>query len=851
MNPAESRRAATWNLGSAEAAKEACRDARGTRWAEDLGRDARLALRGWRRRPGLAAAVILTLGLGIGTVTLMVSLVEGVLLKPLPFAHPDRLVRVWEQTAAPPSAAAVAEGWGQLWSFTYPDYRDLARESQSEELAGYSWDGDLVSAPGPTTFVNAFRVSANLFPLLGVKPIAGRNIAPSEDRPGGPAVALVGAKLARERFGSVVGAVGGPIEFAGTLYRVIGVMPPGFAVLGFTAPDTAQVFTALGQDSPAVLVNRGRHFMTVVGRLQAGASLAAAGQEANLIASRLQSAYPKTNSGRSFLIRPLRLDFGSDATTLWLLLGAAGLVLVLAVANIAGLLWTRALAEERVMALRAALGAGRGRLVRQCLTESVLFGMAGGALGLSLAAEGLRPFLAYWPGGLPRSSAVGLDGRVLGFLVALSLMASLLFGLAPAWRVREGYLDSALHSRQPGRRGAGLQRALVVAQMALALVLLAGAGALGGALVHLTALNLGVNPSDVLTGRVALPAADLSSTGAARAAWQTLLLRLRAIPGVSAATTVDTVPLREGNDILNYWAGAAKPPEARQPAALATAVGTDYFRVMGIQVRQGRVIGARDQAHSPPVVVIDENLARHAFGGRNPIGQQIHIGLGNGPWTVVGVVGHVRYWGPAGDAAGQEQDEVYYAFRQLPDRYVARWSQLTSIAVRTAVPPTAVAAQVRQAVQQSGAALYEVRTLTGLARETLAQQRFLLVLFSIFAALALLLAILGVYGVQAWLGEQRTPELAVRLALGARRAEIFWMLLCQELPVLGIGAAVGVGAAWAAGDLLRHAVAGVAPASAGTLAAAAALLVLAALAASLPPARRACRADPLATLRQE
>lgn len=827
-----------------------------TGWLSDLGRDARRGLRLWRRRPGFAAVVLLTLGLGIGATTVMATLVESVLWKPLAFAHPERLVSVQEQTAGAPSAAAVAEGWGRIWALAGPNLADLVRSSRTLELGAWRYDGGIVSQPGPADYVDADEVNASLFPVLGVTPAAGRFFTAADDHVGAAPVAVVSRELAVSRFGSPAAAVGGRLHFADQIYTVVGVLPGGFDLAGFPTADAAQVYVPLGQDPSPVLQNRQAHpGLAAIGRLQPGFTLAAAQHELDVIARRLEARYPQSNAQRGFLARPLRADVGGAAATLWLLLGAAGLVLLLACANVACLLLTRSLARERELAMCAALGASRGRLVRQCLAESVLFGLGGGGLGLALAAAGLRPFLADWPGGLPRAANVALDGRVLGFALAAALVSGLIFGLAPAWRVPFREVEAVLRggARTHTARGAFWQHALVAAQVGLAVVLLAGAGVLGRALLRLSKLDLGVRTDHVLTARVALPAAALANPASARAAWQALLTRVRAVPGVEAAATVDTVPLREGNDILNYWTGAAAPPADRQPAALATTVSPGYFRVMGIRLLAGRVITAEDRLGAAPVAVIDEDLARHAFAGRNPIGQAIHLGLGNDPLTIVGVVGHVRYWGPAGDDASPVHDQVYYAFAQLPDRFVPRWSELTSIAVRTSLPPGAVLPQIEAAVRGPGGdqAIYELRTLGQLARGSLAQQRFLLLLFGVFAGLALLLAGLGVYGVQAWLAAQRLPELAVRLALGARRGGVFWLVLRQSLAVVGLGLAAGMLAALGGGRVLRQIVAGVGGPQPATLAAAALLLVLAAAAASALPAWRAARADPMRTLRQE
>lgn len=827
----------------ADAALEACRDARGTRWAEDLGRDARHGLRLWRRRPGFAAAVLVTMGLGIGTTTLMLSLVQGVLWKPLGFGHPDSLYSLQEQTAGPPSAQAIAEGWGNTWAVAYPNYEDLVRQTRTLELGAWAGDNDLITFPGAPEVVNAAEVGASLLPLLGVAPVAGRDFSAQDDHLGAAPVAILSAGQAQQRFGSANAAIGREIRYAGKLYQVVGVMPPGFALQGYAGPDTEQIYLPLGQFMTPGWQNRGRHFLAAAARLRAGVTAREAHQELSAIATRLEAAYPKTNTQRSFLLQPWRADVGAATnTTLWLLLGAAGLILLLGCVNVASLLLTRALARERELAMRSALGASRARLIRQGLTEAGLFGIGGGALGVGLAVLGLPAFVSYWPGGLPRSSDIQLNWMVLLLALALSLACSLIFGLAPA--LRAGRLR--LKDRTPR-----LQPLLVGMQVALAMVLLAGAAVMGRTLIRLSQINVGIRPDHVVAGRVMLPDTVSSVPERAMADWHAILARVRAVPGVEAAATVDTVPLRRGNDILNYWTGNSAPPDSQQPSALATTVSPQYFSTMGIRLVRGRVIDERDRQGTVPVAVIDENLARHAFGARDPIGQSIHLGLGNDPLTVVGVVGHVMYWGPAGDAASPVQDEVYYAFDQLPDKLVPRWSQLTSVVVHTGPPTATLLPALREAVEGRGGdqALYEVRQMPDLARAAVGQQRFLLVVFGLFAVLALLLAGAGIYGVQAWLAAQRLPEMAVRMALGADRARIFWRQLRQGLVVAILGAGVGELAAAGAVRVLARQVSGVAGTDPALFAALVIAILLTAVAAGLGPAWRASHADPARLLR--
>jgi predicted permease len=508
--------------------------------------------------------------------------------------------------------------------------------------------------------------------------------------------------------------------------------------------------------------------------------------------------------------------------------------------------------------MRVALGAGRGRLVRQCLTESSVLALSGGALGVLLAAAGLQPFLAFWPGTLPRAEEAHLDWRVLLFAVAVSLFSGILFGIAPVLRAPYRDLEQCL---RPGSRTiAGgsrrLHSAFIISEVALAIVLLSAAGMLGRTLLRLSALDPGVNIQNVLVSRMALSPATLQNPDRARAAWQDVLVRARAIPGVSAVTLVDTVPLRDGNNQQGYWPSADLPDEGKMPLALTTSVMPDYLQVVGIPLRAGRFFDNHDRIDSEPVIVIDEELARHAFPGQDPLGKRLWMPgllIKNEPRRIVGVVGHVRYWGLASDDQAQVRDQVYYPFAQVPDELVRRWSELMSIIVRTDVQPLSLVDSLREELRGASGdqVLYEVRTLEQLARASLAQQRFLLLLFSIFAALALVLAAIGIYGVLAYLTSQRIPEIGLRMALGARVADVRWLVLSQSLTMVAFGAVFGIAAAWAAARILVRLVDGMRSTEPSTFLVVIPVLIAAALFAAWVPAHRASRVDPVIALRHE
>jgi predicted permease len=481
--------------------------------------------------------------------------------------------------------------------------------------------------------------------------------------------------------------------------------------------------------------------------------------------------------------------------------------------------------------------------------------LAGGALGVLLAALGIRPFVAFWPGALPRAEEIGLDWHVLLFALGASLASGLLFGLAPALRAPARKLELAL--RAGGRTVAGSSRrlhsGLVVSEIALAVVLLVSAGMLGRTMLHLASLDPGVNVRDVLIARMALSPATLASPAKIRVAWQDVLDRARGVQGVEAATIVDTVPMREGNNQIGYWTTPVKPPENEQPIMLATSVTPEYMRVVGLRLLKGRFFDDQDRMGNRSVVVIDDVMARQAFGREEPLEKQLWIDLGSDPVTVVGVVGHVRHWGLAGDDQAPVRAQLYYPFAQVPDRYLRRWSELMSIAVRTGIPPSNLVGPLRRAVRgaSNDQVLYEVRTLDQLANDSLARQRFLLLLFGIFAGLALLLASIGIYGVLAYLTGQRVPEIGVRMALGASAGRVMWLVLRQSLGMLLLGVGAGTAAALGAARVLQRLVEGMQPTGPSTIALMIAILIAAALFASFLPARRASRVDPVRALRQE
>ncbi len=842
-NPAEAQRLARLALGGPEQVKEKCRDARGTRWLGDLLQDTRYALRALRLRPGFAAVAILTLALGSGATTVMFTIINGVLLRPLSYPEPDRLVTVHGHTAK----------YGEQWGFSYLEFLDCQRATRSTgSMAAWTYGGGTVSGPGEAEYVDGRQVSSELFSVLGIPLLRGRAFLPQEDQPGATPVIIISYSLWQRRYGGSPGALGKALVFDGKSYTVVGIAPAGFRTDG-----EADVFTPLGQSTDSRMRNRGAHFIHVVARLRPNVTLVEAQTKLSLIAGQLAEQYPKDNAGRGLVAHPLQQEIVGDVqSTLWLLLGAVSLVLLIAGVNVASLLLARAVSRERELAMRVALGASRSRLVRQCLTESGVLGLSGGALGILLATIGIHPFVAFWPGALPRAEDVHLDWRVLLFAIGVSLLSSLLFGLAPALRAPARELEHAL--RAGARTLAGSSRRLhggfVAAEVALAVVLLVAAGMLGRTLLRLSSLDPGFNTRNVLAARVALSPAVLENPAKVREAWQDVLDRAGRLPGVQSVALADIVPMREGENSLGYWATPAPPPPDQTPLALASSVTPDYLQVMGIPLHHGRFFNEQDRIGHELVVVIDDHLAQHAFGESDPVGRRIWIpAMGSGPIQVVGVVGHVRHWGLAGDDQSLVRDQIYYPFYQVPDRLMRFFSSVMSITVRTTITPLNVAEPLRRELRGSGAdqTLYDVRTMDELVSASLARQRFLLLLFGIFAGLALLLACIGIYGVLTYLTIQRVPEIGLRMALGASSRDVMRLVLGQSLGMIVVGIGVGILGALAAGRLLLHLVDGMRPTGPSTFAVMIPVLLAAALFASFVPARRASRVDPMSALRQD
>jgi predicted permease len=805
--------------------------------------DARIAGRALLQRPGFVLLAVLTLAVGTGATNVIFTVLSGVLLKPLAYPNPDTLLTLHVQT----------EKHGDRWGFSYPDFLDCQRECRSfENIAAWTYGGGTVSSPGQPEYVDGRQISPDLFSVLRVSLVQGRSFLPAENQPGSAPVAIISSRLWQRRYASDPQAVGMALTYDGKAYTIVGVAPSGLQFDG-----DVDVFTPIGQSVEPRMKYRGAYFLHVLARLGNNSTLAQAQTELALFSKNLATQYPDTNAGLTFVPHSLQSELVQDVRpTLWLLLGAVGLVLLIACVNVASLLLTRVVSREHEFALRLALGAPGWLLVRQCFVESSILGVCGGLAGLSLATLGTRPFLQFWPGRLPRAEEVHVDWRVLVFALSLSILTALIFGLMPALRANKSAIEQTLRSRS--RSIAGTARrplsGFVVCQIALAFVLLTSAGMMGRTLLRISYLSPGLDVHDVLTARVAVSPSALSNPRKARAAWQALMDSVRADPAVQSVALTDTVPMREGQNVLNYWATATPPPPNQAAESLAVAVTPDYLKVTCIPLLRGRFIDETDRMDSGQVVVIDENMARHAFPGEDPVGKPIWLpGMGRKPVEVVGVVGHVRHWGLAADDLSRVQDQFYYPLAQVPDQLTKFFSSIMSVVVRTNVAPLNAVESLQRDVRGAigDQTLYELRTMEQLASASLDQQRFLLFLFAIYSGLALLLACIGIYGVIAYLMTQRVPEIGVRMAMGAKPSDIVRLVLRQSFIIVLAGVGVGILASFATGRILHSLVPGSQPSQATIFAVVIPLLLAAALFASYIPARRAAKVDPIVALRYE
>jgi putative ABC transport system permease protein len=820
--------------------------------------DLRYGVRSLLSSRGFAVVAILTLAAGIGANTAIFSVIDAILLRPLPFPHPDRLVRLYETEAAPGT-----------YPFTGPDFIDWKTQNSTlSDMALFGWPATVnLSGKGQAEHVVIAPTEANYFTLLGAKPLLGRTFAPDEDQPAKNDVAILSYGEWQKRFGGDPKAIGQSVEMNARKYRIIGVMPYGFAM-----PLRTDYWTPLDMSSRG-LGERGSHWANATGRLKPGVAIRKAEADLKVIAARLEKAYPDTNHKVGAVVVSLQEDLiGNSRSSILMMLAAVGLVLLIACANIANLMLSRAVSRQKEMAVRSALGAGRPRLLRQLLTESLPLSLAGGAVGLA-AGWGLIELLPKLKSfRLPDINVIQLNGSVLVFTLGLAVLTGLLFGLAPALQisrpdVHEELKGGAGSSLSPRPRQRLLSNVLIVAEVALSMLLLISAGLLLKDFWRVQSIDFGVRRSGVWTGAIELPEATYNTGGQRTAFCQKLLQQAKGIPGVQIAALTDRLPLEGGSNYYVQVRGRVAEPMGG-PLVERHNATPEYFQALGIPLLKGRVFAAADTQHAMDLdsrrreafekgirptpeqtnamlyaTVINQTMARTFWPNEDPIGKMFAGGGGgrNGPWReVIGVVGDVRQWGLTQKPQPEAYDALYNPRRVF-------------LALHTALPPASLTTPVRRVLASidSSLALYRTRTIDDVVDDNSRSPRFLSSLVASFAGLAAFLAALGVYGVLSYAVTQRTREIGIRMSLGASRGRVLGEVLREGMLLALAGFVVGIGGAFAAGSLMESLLHGLNPRDPAIWLGTAVLLALVTLLACVVPARRAARLDPMRALRYE
>ncbi|MGC1687181.1 MAG: ABC transporter permease [Candidatus Acidiferrales bacterium] len=816
-----------------------------------LMQDIRFAARMLRKSPGFALIAILTLALGIGANTAIFSVVDAVLLKPLPYPQPGNIAAVWGTHSKMGETSRA---------ISFPDFKDFqAQNHVFEHIAVYTDDTTALTGAGEPLHLFAEKVSADMFSVLGVQPLLGRTFLPDEDQPG-HYVALISYRLWQSHFGADPSIVGRAVMFGGRDFTIVGVLPASFVYpFNSDVPDVWKTFsedaTPVSGGSPdsdkPMTEERGAHFVSSLARLKPGITFAQANAEADAIGNRLADQYPDTNKYTSFRIEPA-LDglVGKLKPQLRVLLGAVAFVLLIGCANIANLLLARTTARQREMAIRTAMGAGRARIIRQLLIEAGMISLAGGTCGLIVAAWGTEYLVRLATGQFPRVAGTALDARVLAFTFIASVVTGFLFGIAPALQLSSQPLSEILkeggRSSSQSARQHRLRNILIVGEMALAVILLSCAGLLIESLSNLQHVNPGFNSHGVVTFAIDLPSSRYSKPEAIKAFFRQLSERMRALPGVESASTGVPLPFSDAVIRTSYQIDGRPVPKSEEPHVHFRAVSVDYFRTMQIPLLKGRAFSATDNATAPMVIVVNQALASKAFPGEDPIGKHIKPGvseLGPAPFReIIGVVGNVKVRGL--DSA--DEAECY-----TPEEQTGfEWQYGV---VRTSVPPATLIPAIREQVRalDKDVVIFDPKTMDEYLARATAQPRLDSALLALFAGLALILAMVGIYGVMSYGVAQRTNEFGIRMTLGAQRADMLGLVLRQGLGVAAIGAAVGIVATIGATRLLTSLLFGVRPGDPLTLVAVSVILLMCALVACYIPARRAMRVDPMVALRYE
>jgi predicted permease len=849
LSEEEARRKVRQEFGGMEQVKDDCRDARGTRWLEDLWQDLRYAVRMLRKQPGFAAASIVTLALGIGANTAIFSLIDAALLRALPFRDSHRLVVIWAENGGrmglplvPPANADVAAWRGHTQSF--------------DKIAAFSPRTVDITGRGDPERVGAAAVTSGFFETLGVIPVLGRTMAPIEETPAGPPIALISYGLWQRRFGGDPTLVGLDISIDGAARTVIGILPPDFdfprgaewpAYFPFAGRTDVWLPLAFrAHDDGTGWSNwesRDERGLAVIGRMKHGTSLRQAQAEMDIFAARQAHDHPDTHGDTRLKLVPLRDQLaGQFYKSLLILFAAAGLLLLIACVNVANLLLARGVARQQEVAVCAALGAGRGRLIRKLLTESSLLAALAGGIGLLIAASCLRVFLVLNPIAHSRLDEATLDLAALGFAAFVALVTTAAFGLVPAVRASRFDLRQSLHDGGRGGNGAVRQRvraSLVAAEVALALVLLTTAGLMVRSFLRVEAVDPGFRSDSVLVFDLQLPGARYPTEVSQVMFFQQLLGYLEGLPAVRATGAISYLPLGGGENIGDFTIEGEPPVKpGNEPKGERRWVTPGYFAAMGIPIRRGRVFTPRDTTDQPRVVLINETLAQQFFSPGDPLGRRVRVG---GSWrTVVGVVADVK----SSSLESRVRPQLYVPYAQWP------WAGMT-VVVNTHGDPLTLTSAIRSEVKAIDGLvpIANIRTMQQVVSKAASSRRFNMALLAFFAVTALLLIVIGIYGVVAFLARRRSREIGIRIALGARRADILWLVLGEGMKPIAVGAVGGLAGSLAASRLVASQLYGVSSADPLTLTSTIAVLLTASLLACWLPARRATKVHPIEVLR--
>jgi predicted permease len=852
MNPEEARFAARRAFGGVEQSKEQSRDARGVRWIKELWQDLRYGARMLAKNPGFTLIASLTLALGIGANTAIFSVVNAVLLRPLPYTEPERLVAIGMTDARNPKGPKIND------VSSYPDFFDWRERNQSfEVLAVYHTMTGTMTGNGAPVHLSGQVVSAELFDVLKAKPYLGRVFSRADEKVGGEGAgraAVISYGLWQRRFGADPNVVGRDVTFDRILFQIVGVTKPGFQFP--ILADPVEIWVTLAADSrpqngeSPITEQRGTRSLHAVGRLKPAVTLPQAQAEMKRLAANLEKEYPDTNANLGIILSPLHGSLvGEYRQSLLVVFAAAGLVLLIACANVANLTLARATTRRKEIAVRTALGAGRGRIIRQLLTESLLLSLGGALLGSLLAWWGVKALLRFVPEDLSRLSEIALDRRALGFTFAVSLLTGAVFGAAPALQASKVNLIEAMKDGARGsssHSGARLRSALIVAEIAVALTLLVGAGLLTQTFVKLQRVDLGFDARNVLTATVELPEAQYAEPEQKIAFYQRLQERVRALPGVTQASAILPLPVSGDDAYIDFQIEGRAAPAGEKPHADARLTNLDYFSAMKITLLAGRDFTAQDGLHSPPVAVINQSFAKTYFPSENPLGKRLELAFDDEKvatkFQIVGIVRNLKH---DTDLGVEYSPELYIPYAQAP--FYGRMS----LVVRAQAEPGNLAKAIQNEVValDREIVLSDVKTMDQYLGSAVAQPRFSALLFCLFAMLALSLAAVGLYGVMAYTVSQRTCEVGVRMALGAQRASILRLLITHgmKLTLLGVGA--GLASSFALARLMKTLLFGVSATDPMTFAVIALSLTTIALVACWIPARRATKVDPMIALK--